>query len=143
MACLIWHGPLKTCSSGTQLPQCRLHVGLSAVGRKACRIANADPERLVDKRHGVKGDWRDSSRLCHCYVESKRAKIGPTMKALSKTPIPLFLIGLMLGLLPKVQAVVPPPDGAYSGFTTAEGAFALYEQCRQLEHSRWRWDAPF
>jgi len=47
------------------------------------------------------------------------------MKALSKTPIPLFLIGLMLGLLPKAQAVVPPPDGGYPGFNTAEGQNAL------------------
>jgi hypothetical protein len=32
---------------------------------------------------------------------------------------------LLLGLLPQVQAVSPPPDGCYPGFTTAEGCNAL------------------
>src|SRR5437764_2369451 len=29
------------------------------------------------------------------------------------------------GLLPRTQAVVPPPDGGYAGFNTAEGQMAL------------------
>jgi len=37
-----------------------------------------------------------------------------------------ILIGIVcIGLLPRAQAVVPPPDGGYSGFTTAEGTQAL------------------
>jgi hypothetical protein len=32
---------------------------------------------------------------------------------------------LFLGVLPKIQAVSPAPDGCYSGFTTAEGCNAL------------------
>jgi hypothetical protein len=42
--------------------------------------------------------------------------------------IPVFLVALSLAcvaLLPKVQAVVPPPDGGYPGFNTAEGQNAL------------------
>jgi hypothetical protein len=44
---------------------------------------------------------------------------------------PLLLIRLTLlfvcfGVLPKVQAVVPPPDGGYPNFTTAEGQNALF-----------------
>src|SRR5260370_41830001 len=36
------------------------------------------------------------------------------------------LIGILcIGLLPRAQAVVPPPDGGYPGFTTAEGTNAL------------------
>src|SRR5438552_1417584 len=31
-----------------------------------------------------------------------------------------------LGLLPGAQAVVPPPDGGYANFTTAEGQNALF-----------------
>ena len=45
-----------------------------------------------------------------------------------KTATPMLLIGLVLlsfGLSPKVQAVSPPPDGCYPGFTTAEGCNAL------------------
>ena len=46
-----------------------------------------------------------------------------------KTITPLLLIALALlcfGLLPGVQAVVPPPDGGYPGFNTAEGQNALF-----------------
>jgi hypothetical protein len=45
-----------------------------------------------------------------------------------KTSIPLVLITIALvcfGLLPRAQAVVPPPDGGYPNFTTAEGTKAL------------------
>ena len=36
-----------------------------------------------------------------------------------------ILLLLYLALLPQVQAVVPPPDGGYPGFNTAEGTNAL------------------
>ena len=45
-----------------------------------------------------------------------------------KTTILPFLIASVLagfGFLPKGEAVVPPPDGGYPGFTTAEGQNAL------------------
>jgi Chaperone of endosialidase len=52
-----------------------------------------------------------------------------TMKTLTKIPITSLLIALALaciiGLVPKAQAVVPPPDGGYPNFTTAEGTQAL------------------
>ena len=38
-----------------------------------------------------------------------------------------ILIGILcIGLLPRAQAVVPPPDGGYPNFTTAEGTKALF-----------------
>jgi Chaperone of endosialidase len=46
-----------------------------------------------------------------------------------KTTAPPLLITLTLlcfGLLPRAQAVVPPPDGGYPGFNTAEGQNALF-----------------
>src|SRR5436190_23532945 len=46
-----------------------------------------------------------------------------------KTAAPPLLITLALlcfALSPKVQAVVPPPDGAYANFNTAEGQNALF-----------------
>ena len=46
-----------------------------------------------------------------------------------KTLIPSLVVTLALAcfwLLPKAQAVVPPPDGGYPGFTTAEGTKALF-----------------
>ncbi len=41
----------------------------------------------------------------------------------------VFLVALLLGcfwFLPAAQAVLPPPDGGYSGFNTAEGQNALF-----------------
>ena len=46
-----------------------------------------------------------------------------------KKAAPLLLITLTLhcfALLPRAQAVVPPPDGGYPGNNTAEGDFALF-----------------
>jgi hypothetical protein len=46
-----------------------------------------------------------------------------------KPRIPSVLITFALvciGLFPNVQAVVPPPDGGYPNFTTAEGQKALF-----------------
>jgi hypothetical protein len=42
--------------------------------------------------------------------------------------LPLFIAGVLacFGLLPKALAVVPPPDGGYPGFNTAEGQNALF-----------------
>jgi hypothetical protein len=44
-----------------------------------------------------------------------------------KTTTPLILLALVcFGLLPKTQAVIPPPDGGYPGSNTAEGENALF-----------------
>src|SRR5437762_3784436 len=45
-----------------------------------------------------------------------------------KRVTPLFFIALSVlyfGILPKAQAVIPPPDGGYPGGNTAEGQNAL------------------
>jgi hypothetical protein len=44
------------------------------------------------------------------------------------TILPLFIAGVFacIGLLPKALAVVPPPDGGYPNFNTAEGTKALF-----------------
>jgi len=45
-----------------------------------------------------------------------------------KQTTPVFLVVLLLcfGVLQGVQAVVPPPDGGYANFNTAEGQNALF-----------------
>jgi len=45
-----------------------------------------------------------------------------------KTIVPIFYVVLTIlcfGLLPKAHGVVPPPDGGYANYTTAEGTNAL------------------
>jgi uncharacterized coiled-coil protein SlyX len=42
------------------------------------------------------------------------------------SPLLITLTLLCFGFFPKVQAVVPPPDGGYPGFNTAEGQKALF-----------------
>ena len=44
-----------------------------------------------------------------------------------KKAAPIFVLALVcFALFPSVQAVVPPPDGGYPNFTTAEGQKALF-----------------
>jgi hypothetical protein len=40
--------------------------------------------------------------------------------------VPIVLTIVLFGLLPKARAVVPPPDGGYPNFNTAEGQNALF-----------------
>jgi hypothetical protein len=54
-----------------------------------------------------------------------------TEKHLMKTIIKTYLVVVgaslvCLASLPALQAVLPPPDGGYAGFNTAEGQNALF-----------------
>jgi hypothetical protein len=63
-----------------------------------------------------------------------------------KTPIPPVLIILALicfALLPKAQAVVPPPDGGYPNFTTAEGQNALFSLTTGAANTAVGWHSLF
>src|SRR5215216_2881443 len=42
------------------------------------------------------------------------------------SPVLVWTLLVCIGLLPKALAVVPPPDGGYPNFTTAEGQNALF-----------------
>ena len=46
------------------------------------------------------------------------------MKTIIRSPVTILVL-LCFGLLTRVQAVVPPPDGGYPNFNTAEGTNAL------------------
>ena len=53
-------------------------------------------------------------------------------------PLLIALALVCFGLLPQAQAVVPPPDGGYPGFNTAEGQNALFSLTTGVsEHSSW------
>ncbi len=47
-------------------------------------------------------------------------------KATPSLLITLALLFICFGVLANVQAVVPPPDGGYPNFTTAEGTKAFF-----------------
>ena len=58
--------------------------------------------------------------------EKKGRTMNPFLQ--NKTILLSLLIGYIVvcfGVLPKAHAVVPPPDGGYANFTTAEGTNAL------------------
>ena len=55
----------------------------------------------------------------------------------------IVLTLLFSGLLPKAQAVVPPPDGGYSGFNTAEGQNALFSLTTGAANTAVGWRSLF
>jgi Chaperone of endosialidase len=52
--------------------------------------------------------------------------MNPLIHLKTTSPLLITLTLLCFALLPKAQAVVPPPDGGYPNFTTAEGQNALF-----------------
>jgi uncharacterized coiled-coil protein SlyX len=63
-----------------------------------------------------------------------------------KTSIPSVFITFALvcfGLFPRAQAVVPPPDGGYPNFTTAEGQNALFSLTTGAANTAVGWRSLF
>jgi Chaperone of endosialidase len=52
--------------------------------------------------------------------------MSPLIQLKTTPPLLITLTLLCFGLLPRAQAVVPPPDGGYPGGNTAEGQNALF-----------------
>jgi hypothetical protein len=61
------------------------------------------------------------------------------------TILPLLIAGVLacFGLLPKAEAVVPAPDGGYSGFNTAEGQNALFGRTTGVANTAVGWYSLF
>jgi Chaperone of endosialidase len=61
------------------------------------------------------------------------------------TILPLFIAGVLacFGLLPNAVAVVPPPDGGYPGFNTAEGQNALFSLTTGTHNTAIGWRSLF
>ena len=63
----------------------------------------------------------------HCEGSTRRGKLTKEKIYMKRQNLIHILIGILcIGLLPRAQAVVPPPDGGYPNFTTAEGTKALF-----------------
>jgi Chaperone of endosialidase len=61
------------------------------------------------------------------------------------TLLPLLIAGVLacFGLLPQALAVVPPPDGGYPGFNTAEGQNALFGRTTGVANTAVGWFSLF
>jgi Chaperone of endosialidase len=63
-----------------------------------------------------------------------------------KGATPLFFIALAIlyfAILPKAQGVIPPPDGGYPGFNTAEGQNALFSRTTGVANTAVGWYSLF
>jgi trimeric autotransporter adhesin len=72
----------------------------------------------------------------------ERKNMNPLIQIQKATPV--LLAALLLacfGLLPPAHAVVPPPDGAYPNFTTAEGQKALFSLTTGAANTAVGWSA--
>src|SRR3954466_8626601 len=55
-----------------------------------------------------------------------------------------ILMGILcIGLLPRLEAVFPPPDGGYPNFTTAEGTKALQSLTSGVANTALGWYSLF
>jgi hypothetical protein len=63
------------------------------------------------------------------------------MKPISRLIITMFPLLCLLTAGPKAQAVVPPPDGDYPNFTTAEGHKALFSLTNGAANTAVGWSA--
>ena len=59
------------------------------------------------------------------------------------TPVILVVLLLCFGVLQGVQAVVPPPDGGYPNFNTAEGQSALFSLTTASANTAVGWSSLF
>jgi trimeric autotransporter adhesin len=61
------------------------------------------------------------------------------------TILPLFIAGALacFGLLQPAQAIIPPPDGGYPGFNTAEGQKALFSLTTGVANTAVGWFSLF
>src|SRR5918996_1553801 len=63
---------------------------------------------------------------------------------LKRTPLLLITLALFcFGLLPKAHAIVPPPDGGYPGFNTAEGQKVLFSLTTGVANTAAGWYSLF
>ena len=67
------------------------------------------------------------------------------MKRMTNIIYPAFMAFALacFALLPGVQAVSPPPDGGYAGFTTAEGTNALKNLTTGIGNTATGWHSLF
>jgi hypothetical protein len=85
------------------------------------RLHRINKERRLPSRRSLKANQKTNQTRRTNHEDEKGEKIN--MK--SQSLIPIVTLIACLGLLPRADAVNPPPDGGYPGFNTAEGDNAL------------------
>jgi hypothetical protein len=87
----------------------------------------------------VKLLWSDLERT------SKNTTLSKNQSPMKTNTPSLILISLLTGLafLQAVHAVVPPPDGGYPGFNTAEGQNALFSRTTGVANTGVGWYSLF
>src|SRR5262245_23066541 len=65
------------------------------------------------------------------------------MKMTSQSLAVFTLIFVRVSVLPQTHAVIPPPDGGYPGFNTAEGQKALFSLTTGVANSAVGWFSLF
>jgi hypothetical protein len=99
--------------------QCGLPTNIAATGNRYIVHADEKFDRVSRTRIG-------DPRLRQIFFD-RQTRFFPNSTPM-KTTIRLFLFVpafVCVSVFPKAQAVVPPPDGCYPNFTTAEGCNAL------------------
>jgi trimeric autotransporter adhesin len=69
--------------------------------------------------------------------------MNPLIQAKTTPSLLTSLAFLCFALLPKAQAVIPPPDGGYPGFNTAEGQNALFGRTTGVANTGVGWHSLF
>ena len=70
--------------------------------------------------------WRLALAVNSLDKRARFLRKSGSMKAILRSVLTSFVFLGMSAVAPKAQAVVPPPDGGYPNFTTAEGTKALF-----------------
>src|SRR6476646_3801761 len=110
-------------------PHFRLRIGDSSSGN--CIDDFAPSSKLDPVWNGGQGRKLSPGAFfsfsdVHCQGSTRRGQTKQATKNMKLPNLIHVLLGIFcIALLPKAQAVVPPPDGGYPNFTTAEGDHAL------------------
>src|SRR6476660_8896482 len=103
---------------------------------RGCRIVSTSSRNFLHSRRRLEPGSGQEAFLpelsspfsdVHCEGFTHRGQTKQRKINMKLPNLIHILIGIVcIGLLPRAQAVVPPPDGGYPGLTTADGSPGLH-----------------